>query len=99
MIRPELQALLDALDEETRERWRPYLEQVDRDVQELGPSKVGEQLDEALKLLLAVAYTVRLCHSEEEAPHVLDPVRHAAEAIEHARRELREVAKKPEWSH
>lgn len=91
--------MLDALDEETRERWRPYLEKVDADIREFGPSKVPEHLDEALKHLLAVAYSVRLCHSEDEAQHVLEPVRHAAEAIEHARRELRDVAKKPEWSH
>lgn len=97
MAREDLEAFLEALDPETRAKWETWLEQVDREVLECGPSALREHLDQALRHLLAVAWTVRTCHDEAESDDLLAPVRDAAAAIEHVRHLLDEVAKKPEW--
>ena len=98
MPREDLHRLLEALDEETRDRWEEYLEEIDAEVQEKGPKAAQDHLEAALRHLMAVGWAVHLCYSEGEARHVLGPVKEAAKAVEEAAVTLEEVPKKPVYS-
>jgi hypothetical protein len=94
--KPELTALLERLDEETRTRWEEYLARVDEEVTEKGPSCAREHLEAALEHLLAVGWTLHRCYTDTSA--ILGPLGDAAATIEKLRALLEEIAKKPEWS-
>lgn len=94
----ELTELLDSLDDDTRQRWEVFLEQVEAEVQQNGPRAAQEHLEAALRHLLAVGWTLHRCYGKAEARHVMTPLREAASVVENAREALLEVPKKPLWS-
>jgi hypothetical protein len=94
----ELARLLRSLDAETRARWGRYLADVDAEIADKGPAAAREHLEEALKHLLAVGYTMHRCYSPKESQSVMNPIGDAAAAVEYAKGILDQIAKKPEWS-
>ena len=94
----DLGRLLDALDQETRERWGRYLTEVESEIADRGPQVAKEHLEAALKHLLAVGYAVHRCYTKKESAQVMEPIGDAAAAVEYVKGLLEQLMKKPEWA-
>ena len=98
MARDDLARLLQHLDDETRSQWEEFLEKVDAEVQERGPSAARDHLDMAQRHLLATCWALHLCFEDESARDVIAPVGEAARLLEDAKALLTQLNKKPGWS-
>ncbi len=98
MAKSPLDALLAQLDEETRSRWAEYLEAVEEEIAEKGPSVAQEHLAAAFEHLLAVAWALQRCFESDEASGWMCPLGDAASTVERLRATLAHLSRKPEWS-
>ncbi|MBI4511239.1 MAG: hypothetical protein HY698_16520 [Deltaproteobacteria bacterium] len=98
MPKTDLEVLLSQLDAETRSLWENYLESIDAEVSDKGPTAVRDHLDAALKHLLAVGWALHRCYSCDETHSIIGPLGDAATTVEQLRKMLDQLPKKPEWS-
>jgi hypothetical protein len=98
MARPELLRLFECLDDETRSQWEEFLEAIDDEVQDKGPSATRDHLDAAQRHLLAACWAIHLCFEDPDAQEVIAPVGDAARLLEDAKAIITQLQKKPGWS-
>ena len=98
MARDDLARLLSHLDPELRSQWEDFLERIDAEVQERGPSAARDHLEIAQRHLLATCWALHLCFEDDAARDVIAPVGEAARLLEDAKALVAQLDKKPGWS-